>query len=191
MASEVWCTAILDRDVFWREELLKIGTDFLFVCGSGVDSKWIRRIESKVKSDHEHRSDEQPGPREGIFANHAYSIMAAREINGQRLLKLRNPFCSGEWTGKWSDGSLEWTPELMQLLDHKFGNDGIFWISYEDLLEMWRSLERTRRFRPEWFDTQCWTSLDVSWRQQWERYEVRPDLEGKHTCGHSAVSAGH
>ena len=28
------------------------------------------------------------------------------------LVKLRNPHGSGEWNGKWSDKSDEWTPEL-------------------------------------------------------------------------------
>jgi len=29
-----------------------------------------------------------------------------------RLVELRNPWGSGEWTGAYSDNSPEWTPEL-------------------------------------------------------------------------------
>jgi hypothetical protein len=65
------------------------------------------------------------GQRKGILEKHAYSIMEAREINGERLLKLRNPWGNSEWTGAWSDGSAEWTPEWMNLLNHKFGDDGV------------------------------------------------------------------
>lgn len=37
----------------------------------------------------------------------------------------RNPWGKKEWSGAWSDGSEEWTPEWMKLLNHKFGNDGV------------------------------------------------------------------
>lgn len=53
---------------------------------------------------------------------HAYSIMDAVEKRGLRLVKVRNPWGSDEWRGAWSDGSEQWTPEWMQILDHKFGD---------------------------------------------------------------------
>lgn len=37
----------------------------------------------------------------------------------------RNPWGKKEWSGAWSDGAEEWTPEWMKLLGHKFGNDGV------------------------------------------------------------------
>lgn len=50
--------------------------------------------------------------------------MKAVEVDGKRLCLLRNPWGEGEWTGPWSDGSKEWTPEWMQKLNHRFGDDG-------------------------------------------------------------------
>ncbi|RYC78616.1 hypothetical protein BFJ63_vAg18510 [Fusarium oxysporum f. sp. narcissi] len=58
--------------------------------------------------------------------------------SGQRLVKLRNGWGSlrkGIWEGTWSDGSKEWTAELPEQMDHKFGSDSAFWISYEDLVQ--------------------------------------------------------
>ena len=56
---------------------------------------------------------EQENP-EGIISGHAYSVVSTHEfiLNEQkvRLLKLRNPWGSGEWTGDWSDNSDKWTP---------------------------------------------------------------------------------
>ena len=30
-----------------------------------------------------------------------------------------------KWTGCWSDGAEQWTPESMQVLSHRFGHDGV------------------------------------------------------------------
>jgi hypothetical protein len=142
VTSEVFATDILDKDKFWREELLNVNKTFLFGCGQ-MNGRY--------------------GERKGIQEKHAYSIMEAREIDGQRLLKLRNPWGRTEWTGRWSDGSEEWTPEWMRRLNHKFGDDGVFWISYKDLLRHYQHFDRTRLFGPEWTVSQQWTSVNVPW----------------------------
>jgi hypothetical protein len=142
VTSEVFATDILDKDKFWREELMNVNKTFLFGCGQmgGIY-----------------------GERKGIQEKHAYSIMEAREIDGVRLLKLRNPWGRTEWTGRWSDGSEEWTAEWMQKLNHKFGDDGVFWIHYNDLLSHYQHFDRTRLFGPEWTVSQQWTSVNVPW----------------------------
>lgn len=43
----------------------------------------------------------------------------------QKLTAPRNPWGRKEWYGAWGDGSKEWTPEWMEKLGHKFGNDGV------------------------------------------------------------------
>lgn len=58
----------------------------------------------------------------------------------------------------------EWTGEWLQKLDHKFGDDGSFWISYEDLLRKYQAFDRTRLFGPEWKVASIWTTLDISWK---------------------------
>lgn len=67
---------------------------------------------------------------------------------------------SDEITG---DGSKEWDAEWLTLLDHRFGDDGDFWIEYSDLLRKYQAFDRTRLFGPEWRVTQTWTTLAVPW----------------------------
>jgi hypothetical protein len=152
VTTELFTTDILDKNTFWSEEIMKVNKEFLFSCATGTFDKWQ---DSDVAS--------RVGARNDIYRMHAYSIMEAKEIKGHRLLKVRNPWGEGEWRGAWSDGSEQWTAEWMQLLDHKFGDDGMFWISYEDLLRRYSSFDRTRLFGPDWIITQQWTTLDVPW----------------------------
>ncbi|KAL4787686.1 hypothetical protein BJX76DRAFT_285250 [Aspergillus varians] len=152
VTSDILTNNILDKDKFWNEELMQVNKEFLFGCGTGLFSNWL--------------SPNRPGPprdRKGISENHSYSIMDVKEIDGVRLVKLRNPWGKKEWNGPWSDGSEQWTPQWMEKLDHKFGNDGFFWISYKDLLKKYQHFDRTRLFGPEWTVTQQWTSLSVPW----------------------------
>ena len=152
VTTELFSTDIMDKEKFWTDEIMKVNDEFLFGCATGTFDKW-------QGSDMACRS----GARDDIYRMHAYSIMEAREIKGQRLVKLRNPWGEGEWKGAWSDGSEQWTPEWMTLLNHRFGDDGMFWISYQDLLRRYQSFHRTRLFGPDWRITQQWTEIDVPW----------------------------
>lgn len=51
----------------------------------------------------------------------------------------------------------------MTKLNHRFGDDGAFWMSYDDLLRKYSSFDRTRLFDESWKVTQAWTHLDVGW----------------------------
>lgn len=99
---------VLDKDNLWKE-LLQVNEEsgFLFGCGSRFGE------------------DYRPSDDEGFVRGHAYSVLAAREIKDPkddkktlRLLKIRNPWGKTEWNGAWSDGSKEWTPDVMRELDH-------------------------------------------------------------------------
>ncbi|PNP42229.1 hypothetical protein TGAMA5MH_05911 [Trichoderma gamsii] len=143
VTSEIFTTDILDKEYFWKE-LMKVNQDFLFGCSTGVwGANW--------------------GERKGILELHSYSIQKAVDINGKRLLRLKNPWGKGEWKGPWSDGSKEWTAEWLEKLDHRFGDDGDFWIAYEDLLQKYQAFERTRLFDESWQVSQIWTTVNVPW----------------------------
>jgi hypothetical protein len=78
VTSEIMSNNILDKDRFWREELMQVNKEFLFGCGTGLFSNWL---------DPKYRGP--PKDRKGISENHSYSIMEAKEVDGQRLLRLR------------------------------------------------------------------------------------------------------
>jgi calpain-15 len=51
----------------------------------------------------------------GLVGQHSYGLLKAKEINLEngdtaRLVQLRNPWGSFEWTGDWGDSSELWTP---------------------------------------------------------------------------------
>ena len=75
----------------------------------------------------------------GIVTDHAYSVISVREVyvmgEGHRVLKLRNPWGSFEWRGRWSDQSEIWTPELKGELRWTDVDDGTFFISLTDYLK--------------------------------------------------------
>ncbi|KAK2001573.1 calpain family cysteine protease [Colletotrichum falcatum] len=144
VTSEIYTTDILDKEYFWNKKLLKVNQDWLLGCSTGFASRGR-------------------GERKGIIEMHAYSVMKAVDMDGHRLVLLRNPWGKGEWKGAWSDGSKEWTPEWLQKLQHTFGDDGAFWISYSDLLKKYNIFDATRLFGPGWKVTSIWTTLSVPW----------------------------
>ncbi|RYO77665.1 hypothetical protein DL762_005728 [Monosporascus cannonballus] len=145
VTSELYTTDILDKEYFWKEELMKVNDEFLFGCNTDM---W---------------GAGRTGDRNGIVELHAYSVMRAVEMDGQRLVLLKNPWGKFEWKGPWSDGSKEWTAEWLIKLNHRFGDDGAFWISYNDLLRKYQVFDRTRLFGPEWKVASLWTTVSVPW----------------------------
>src|ERR1700760_3963155 len=55
------------------------------------------------------------------------------------------------------------TPYWMTKLNHKFGDDVVFWIRFEDMLKEFPRVHRTRLFGSEWNITQSWTRVQVAW----------------------------
>lgn len=110
----------------------------------------------------------------GLGLNHAYSVLRATEETAEngdkiRLVMVRNPWGrrdisgTGEWNGPWSDGSPEWTPYWLRKLNYRFGDDGVFWMTFEDMLSRFQILHRTRLFDKDWTVIQKWASINISW----------------------------
>ncbi|RWA07014.1 hypothetical protein EKO27_g8098 [Xylaria grammica] len=153
VTTELLASDILDLDEFWENEVSKVNQEFLFGCSTGL-------------------LDGGYGDRNGIREGHAYVVMDARTLkSGERLVKLRNPWGKirkGVWEGPWSDGSKEWNQDVKEELGHQFGNDSVFWIRFEDMIEKYQHFDRTRLFRDaDWQCSQRWIGVEVPWKPQW------------------------
>ncbi|KAH8673835.1 hypothetical protein BX600DRAFT_456317 [Xylariales sp. PMI_506] len=145
---------VLRKDKLWKE-LVNSDGEFVFALAAmGTGWDWQKS---------------------GLALGHAYSILEAREEVAEdgskiRLVKIRNPWGQrseyggvGEWNGPWSDGSKEWTPYWLKKMNHTFGDDGVFWMSYSDMLNTFMYIHRTRLFDQNWRVVSQWTSAQISW----------------------------
>ncbi|KUJ17949.1 cysteine proteinase [Mollisia scopiformis] len=79
---------ILDTDAFWKQ-LLQVNDKFLFCCSSHPEREKVPDNFDVLTTDR------------GILGSHEYSVIRAVEMEGKRLLLLRNPHGQGEWNGAW------------------------------------------------------------------------------------------
>ena len=70
----------------------------------------------------------------GLDCAHAYSVLGIYEINGEKVIRLRNPWGSGEFNGEWSDYSSKWTEDLKKKYNYYEKDDGDFFIGFKDFL---------------------------------------------------------
>ena len=77
----------------------------------------------------------------GVISGHAYTFISTHEFSHEqklvRLLKLRNPWGTCEWTGDWSDNSPLWTAELREECGSRVADDGEFFIPYDEYFEQY------------------------------------------------------
>ncbi|TYH81165.1 hypothetical protein ES332_D03G180400v1 [Gossypium tomentosum] len=87
----------------------------------------------------------------GIVQGHAYSLLQVREVDGHKLVQIRNPWANEvEWNGPWSDSSSEWTDRMRYKLKHvPQSKEGIFWMSWQDFQIHFRSIYVCRVYPPE------------------------------------------
>ncbi|GAA0139178.1 cysteine protease [Lithospermum erythrorhizon] len=101
----------------------------------------------------------------GIVQGHAYSILQVREVDGHKLVQIRNPWANEvEWNGPWSDSSPEWTDRMRHKLKHvSQAKDGIFWMSWQDFQIHFRSIYVCRVYPSE---------MRYSAHAQWRGYSA-------------------
>jgi len=88
----------------------------------------------------------------GLVGGHAYTVLQVGEANGEQLVQCRNPWGTGEWTGRWSDDNQygEWTDEIKKAVGYQKKDDGKFWMSMQDFVNNSGGVDYARTFGPNW-----------------------------------------
>jgi len=109
----------------------------------------------------------------GLVFGACYVIYAVRQIDGIRLIKLRNPPGDhAEWMGDWGDLSPLWTRRLKHKLGWSDEDDNTFWMSFDDFTNAFRSLYVCKYYDPERWPKQV---LRGEWKEG-----CNPGLPCKH-----------
>mmetsp|Transcript_24167 Transcript_24167/g.75330 ORF Transcript_24167/g.75330 Transcript_24167/m.75330 type:complete len:1388 (+) Transcript_24167:48-4211(+) len=100
----------------------------------------------------------------GLVTRRAYAIVTCGETMGFKLLKLRLPLMPeqdeeaarrmgrpAEWTGRFSDDSDDWRPQLRQMLSYsRDSKDNTFWMMYEDFCKYFNKVYFCRMADDVW-----------------------------------------
>jgi len=113
-----------DDDLLWKTLVRNIKESFLMGCAF---SSPLAKAEEATP--------------QGLLLNHAYGIIDCQEVRGHKLIRIRNPWGEHEWLGKWSDGSSDWTPEIKAHFNYEFGDDGTFFMSFEDFIQHFNRIQ--------------------------------------------------
>ena len=88
------------------------------------------------------RNDEHADPSAvGLITGHAYSILKMQDVNGTKLVQVRNPWGEHEWLGDFSDKSEAWTADLKQAVGYEDEEDGSFFMHWPDFIQYFGCIE--------------------------------------------------
>jgi hypothetical protein len=94
---------------------------YLFDKGYGLFTAWEKDVFTSVRE-------------KGLVDSHAYSILDIKQIDGEWVFKIMNPWGKFEWTGKYSDNDMsEHAIKVRECMQETICNDGIFLMNAYDI----------------------------------------------------------
>jgi hypothetical protein len=89
----------------------------------------------------------------GLFKGHAYGVLETKlTSDGVGFVNVRNPWGNSEWQGPYSDNSPEWrkNPLHKSEINPTFGDDGNFWMCWNDFSKYMTNVEVVYGFPPNY-----------------------------------------
>ncbi|XP_069105920.1 calpain-D-like [Argopecten irradians] len=80
----------------------------------------------------------------GLISCHAYSLLDVQDVQGNQLVRIRNPWGRESWNGDWSDGSKKWSTisaSSKKELNPTENENGIFWMGLDDFMKYFDSVD--------------------------------------------------
>jgi hypothetical protein len=113
---------------------------------------WAAKDTSLMGCASAHSAGIKPAVLQGIAPGHAYGVVDVKTVSGLKLVCVRNPWGDTEWRGDWSDDSPLWEkhPEVQKACKQRDGNDGTFWMSWDDFNDVFTSLYVVHMFPKSW-----------------------------------------
>jgi hypothetical protein len=121
--------------------------------------------------------NEVAGGLDGLTNGHSYSLLDVKVLTNpdgtpaHRIAKMRNPWASELYNGKWSDKDSSWTDDFKKQVDLKVADDGYFWMPYENYVSFF--------WRTNVAFTQDWKTVlkDVKLSEEWTYFKIRNPVE--------------
>lgn len=115
---------LIENGTLWEEIKLFDEEGYLLSLSTPGEDRWA---EQGFNEEEEER---------GLMPGHSYTIVQVKEVKGNRLFNIRNPWTKFEWEGDWGPNSSTWTDEMRQILSPDLtGQDGSFWMNMQDALK--------------------------------------------------------
>ena len=114
---------VMRENLVWPALLRCANAGMVMTCGTGPPQMYAqRRI-----------SPQMMRSQTGLAPSHAYSLLTVKEAAGLKLVRIRNPWGTGEWRGDYSDDSRKWTQEALAAFRPRRVDDGVFFMPWDQM----------------------------------------------------------
>jgi hypothetical protein len=99
----------------------------------------------------------------GLASQHAYAVLAVQNVEGLKMLKLKNPWRKSPWLGRYSSNDrASWTPAMKAILMKSFTTEAAIQKEFDDM-------EKEGEFFIEWKDLMFYfgaSGIFVNWKPE-------------------------